>query len=262
MARGRAGWHACSDLVSRAQWQGRGPAGAGGAKPCRNSDAASAAPALRGSSGKRLRAGTAIETVLAALAAGTGLVLGTDNVGCEGAVVARGDRRSHCQARNDARAMHLPSPLVQTLIILGLPGRTARTHAPTFVDRHGGPDISAAPASGGAMPAFWLLRLVPLRFCNLHAPSSFTRGGLLGLQASEGMWVCKSEIFTNFDFTPLTGPVARTELHTFGDCRVCRSQLSLDCEWRPERRCWQPQTTHEGEQAWPTTPSIAVHTAP
>jgi hypothetical protein len=69
---------------------------------------------------------------------------------------------------------------------------------------------------GEAVPATWSFRLVPLRFRNLHAPSSFTRVGLLGLQASEGMLVCKSEIFINFDFTPLTGPVGRAELHTFG----------------------------------------------
>jgi hypothetical protein len=33
---------------------------------------------------------------------------------------------------------------------------------------------------GEAMPATWSFRLVPLRFRNLHAPSSFTRVGLLG----------------------------------------------------------------------------------
>ena len=47
----------------------------------------------------RLRAGTAIETVLAALAVGTRLVLGTDDVGCKAPWWPRGDRRSHCQAR-------------------------------------------------------------------------------------------------------------------------------------------------------------------
>jgi hypothetical protein len=111
------------------------------------------------------------------------------------------------------------------------------------------------------MPATWSFRLVPLRFRNLHAPSSFTRVGLLGLQASEGMWVCKSEIFINFYFTPLTGPVARAELHTFGDGGVCRSQLSLDCEW-PRSVDAGNRNNYEGEQAWPTTPSIAVHNAP
>jgi hypothetical protein len=47
--------------------------------------------------------------------------------------------------------------------------------------------------------------------------SSFTRVGLLDLQASEGMWVCKSEIFINFDFTVLTGGVGSAEPHTFGE---------------------------------------------
>jgi hypothetical protein len=34
------------------------------------------------------------------------------------------------------------------------------------------------------MPATCSFRLVPLRFRNLHAPSSFIRVGLLGSQAS------------------------------------------------------------------------------
>jgi hypothetical protein len=37
---------------------------------------------------------------------------------------------------------------------------------------------------GEAMPATWSFRLVPLRFRNLHAPSSFIRVGLLGSQAN------------------------------------------------------------------------------
>jgi hypothetical protein len=47
--------------------------------------------------------------------------------------------------------------------------------------------------------------------------------------------------FCQADFLLLPGPVGRAELHTLDDCGVSSSQLSLDCELPPERRCWQPQ---------------------